>query len=432
MVFTLQSYADVVVCFASFLTISIPALPQYRTRYIASTLAMIDENETTSSPDDGSRSKESRGIPPASPLLLRTLSSAIAPQHHSLLGIILITMGSFTFSCMFLFVKLLQGKANTFTLSFYRALVETPIALLCCWISNENPAGPRTNNIRKWLWVRGGMGAAAVLCFFYSIQHLPLPDAVTLQFTTPPFAAAFSVLFAHEKWTLLDAVGSVVCLLGVALIAHPSWLFGDGDKNDKSNKNDNNNLGAVAMGLLGAAFCGMAYMSVRKIGHEASANVMVLYYSLLSIPATLLGSRILIGTWNVWGGGAQLDLFSWCLVLLTGVTAYTGQYLTNLGLQRETAAMGTLATCSQIVYTYGFELAFLHETISLWSIVGTVLILGFMVLVGVVKIRQANDEVVAGEDSEELALSTISAAGERDQLTFAISNNRLALETECT
>ena len=345
-------------------------------------------------------------VVPQSPLL-RALSSSVPHTHHSLLGIILVTMGSFSFSCMFLFVKLMQGRANTFTLGFYRALVEIPVALFLCWQDGEHPAGPP--RARRWLWVRGGTGAAAVLCFFYAIQHLPLPDAVTLQFTTPPFAAAFAVCFANEKWMLLDMLGAIVCLLGVVLIAHPSWLFGSSGgqpDDDGNNDSDNNNIGAVAVALLGAAFAGSAYMSVRKIGHQASANVMVLYYSCLSLPVTFLGSKALLNDWNVWGGGASFSFIDWCWILLTGLTAYAGQYLTNLGLQHETAATGTLATCSQIVFTYVFELAFLHEAINVWSVAGTLLILGFMVIVGSFKMQQADDtihETVAGEP-EELAL----------------------------
>ena len=49
---------------------------------------------------------------------------------------------------------------------------------------------------------------------------------------------------------------------------------------------------------------------------------------------------------------------------------------------------------------------FLHESINLWSVAGTVLILGFMVIVGIAKMQVADEkihEVVAGEP-EELAL----------------------------
>ncbi|KAL7532636.1 hypothetical protein ACHAWF_004192 [Thalassiosira exigua] len=364
-------------------------------------------NTRNHSDNGDSAKRDSNHTMPKPPLLIRTLSTGLGDPHHSLIGIVLITMGAFSFSCMFLFVKLMQGKANSFTVAFYRALVEIPIALWLC-------EGRKVDDFlgqpsaRAWLWVRGGTGAAAVLCFFYAIQHLSLPDAVTLQFTTPPFAAFFAVLFAGEQWKLLDMVGAVVCLLGVILIAHPTWLFGTtiDDESGEEVEEINNPAGAVAVALLGAAFAGMAYMSVRKIGHDASANVMVLYYACLSLPVTLIGSKCLIGDWNVWGGGSNLGIWDWCWMLLTGLTAYAGQYMTNLGLQHETAATGSLATCSQIVFTYFFELTFLHEAINIWSVCGTVLILGFMVIVATFKMKVADEtvhEIVAGE-TEELAL----------------------------
>lgn len=360
----------------------------------------------TSQPAQGKRSTEYDAVPPSP--IFRALSSRIHPVHHSLLGIILIGMGSFSFSVMFLCVKLMQNKANTFTLAFYRAWVEIPIALALCHVDGERPLGPPA--VRGWLWVRGGVGGAAVICFFYAIQHLPLPSAVTLQFTTPPFAAAFAVCFAGEKWMVLDMVGAVVCLLGVVLIAHPAWLFGEDETatqpSPSSDASQGDDFVAIAIALLGAAFAGLAYMSVRKIGHAVSANVMVLYYSCLSLPITLLGSKGLLDEWNIWGGGSDFALGDWCWMLLTGITAYSGQYLTNLGLQHESAATGTLATVTQLVWIYGFELAFLHEPISFWSIAGTVLILGFMVVVGLLKMNKADEtvhETVAGEP-EELAL----------------------------
>jgi drug/metabolite transporter (DMT)-like permease len=246
-------------------------------------------------------------------------------------------LGSFSFSCMFLFAKLMQGTADSFTLVFYRSLVQITICCISVIRAGENPWGE--SGVQVWLMVRGGIGAGAVIAFFYAIQHLPLPDAVTLQFTTPPFAAAFAVCLAGEKWMPMDMAGAVVCLMGVMLIAHPSWLFGqpEGAEDAASSGSGANNAIAIAVALLGAALAGMAYMSVRLIGNRASANVMVLWYGCLSLPLVLFGKRFLVGTWTVWGEGS-FTLWEYFLLLLTGFAGYAGQLFTNLGLQRETAA----------------------------------------------------------------------------------------------
>ena len=59
---------------------------------------------------------------------------------------------------------------------------------------------------------------------------------------------------------------------------------------------------------------------------------------------------------------------------------------------------GTLATSTQIVWTYIFELAFLHEGINGWSLTGTGLILGFMLIVGASKMKESQASVIDNAD----------------------------------
>lgn len=115
---------------------------------------------------------------------------------------------------------------------------------------------------------------------------------------------------------------------------------------------------------------------------------MVLYYAVLSLPLCFFGSGFLEGDWEVWKleGFSSFDYF---LLLLMGLGGYGGQWFTNLGLQNETAATATLATSTQIVWTYIFELAFLHEALNGWSLGGTGLILGYMLVVGVLKMFES-------------------------------------------
>lgn len=68
-----------------------------------------------------------------------------------------------------------------------------------------------------------------------------------------------------------------------------------------------------------------------------------------------------------------------------------------------------MATCTQIVWTYIFELAFLHEIINGWSFLGTALILGYMLVVAMLKVvdsRHRVEEVpLLASNDPEAALS---------------------------
>lgn len=93
-----------------------------------------------------------------------------------------------------------------------------------------------------------------------------------------------------------------------------------------------------------------------------------------------------------------------------GFAGYGGQWFTNLGLQHESAATATLATSTQIVWTYIFELAFLHETINSWSLAGTGLIIGYMLVVAVIKMSAAGQP--QEEEQSEPLLKEIHVAEE--------------------
>ena len=102
------------------------------------------------------------------------------------------------------------------------------------------------------------------------------------------------------------------------------------------------------------------------------------------------------GEWKVWAG--NFSVADYALFFLMGIAGYGGQWFTNLGLQQETAATATLATSTQIVWTYVFELLFLHEALDAWSLAGTALILGYMMVVAILKIMEAKS---AGNDSQD-------------------------------
>ena len=255
---------------------------------------------------------------------------------------------------MFLLVKVMKSM-NTFTLVFWRSVVQIGISLVDLHQKKKNPFGPNDATVRGWLIIRGAFGAAAVMAWFFGIQILPLPTAVTLQFTTPPFAAAFAVLLVGEQWKTIDIIGAVVCLSGVALIAH-SAADDSGDETEVIDA-DNVDAGillkalAVMVTTAGAMMAGIAYVCVRKIGDAADAVVMVFYYGALSLPMTAIGSKLYLNTWNVLGDFQHFSLVDYFLLLLVGFAGYGGQWFTNLGLQIETAATVS-ECCTYVIHIY--------------------------------------------------------------------------------
>lgn len=194
--------------------------------------------------------------------------SSIGKSEHSMLGILFMMLGSFSFSIMFLLVKVLKS-ANLFTVVFYRSLVQIFMSVIILSKKGVDPLGPP--ELRWELIARAVFGTVAVAAFFFGIQVLALPEAVVLQFTTPLFAATFAVMLVGEKWWPIDMVGALMCLSGVTLIAHPTFLFGSELESTSTDDDDSYSTLfmqtlAVLVTTLGAASAGVAYVMVRLIG----------------------------------------------------------------------------------------------------------------------------------------------------------------------
>lgn len=302
-------------------------------------------------------------------------------------GILFMTLSSLSFSLMFLGVKL-YSDAPTFTLVFYRSVVQTVLSLLLLVWQGEHPLGPAGTTVRGLLTLRAVTGSLAVAAFFYAVQKLPLPDAITLQFTTPVFAALLAVPLLGEAWKKSNMVGAACCLSGVLMIARPSWLFGAATAAATATTTTAQAAASTAatatlVGLTGAAFAAAAYVLVRRIGSRASANVMVFYYAVYSALLAPLGSKLLDGadSWNaVVGQPSPRELLVFAGL---GLAGFLGQLFTNMGLTRaDSAATATLVTNTQIVFAFLFEIFILHESISPWSLAGTALIVGYMAVTG--------------------------------------------------
>src|SRR6185436_5851899 len=57
---------------------------------------------------------------------------------------------------------------------------------------------PILGNNPAMLLVRGLLGYGALSCYFWSVQHLPLGDAVLLQYSHPVFVAAIAPFVLSE------------------------------------------------------------------------------------------------------------------------------------------------------------------------------------------------------------------------------------------
>ena len=218
---------------------------------------------------------------------------------------------AFAFSLMGACVKLASASYSISEIVMYRGLIG--VLMLFALVRYQNGT-LRTTVPRAHLW-RGLVGVVALWLWFYGIAQLPLATAVTLNYMSPIWMAAF--LFCagwwhskdHVAWPLVGAI--LLSFVGVILVLQPAF-------------ESRQWLGAATT-LISGMVSAAAYLQVRRLGQLGEPEYrVVFYFALMNLVAGLIGSASTAGdasvvTWHA------LDARGVALMLAMGVSATLAQ-----------------------------------------------------------------------------------------------------------
>ncbi len=267
-------------------------------------------------------------------------------------------VGSLFFSVMSVLAKLAGERLPTMELVLARVVITL---ILSWWALKALGISPWGNNRRLLVW-RGLAGFAGLSCYFYAITHLPLADATVIQFCNPMIAALIAVFALREPLRGADLVGIALSMIGVVLVAQPTFLFARGTPLDPV---------AVIIGVCGAIFSAIAYVIIRRLGATEHHLVVVFYFPLITGPASLpilgLEGLVLPVGWE------------WALLLGIGITAQLGQIAITKGYKLETTSRASAVTYVQILLAYTWGVLLFGEYPNTLSLVGaTVVVAGVL------------------------------------------------------
>ena len=268
-------------------------------------------------------------------------------------------LGAFFFAAMAVCIKFASAHYNTFEIVTYRGL----IGLLLIWaVARAQRISLATTVPMMHLW-RGVVGVTSQVCWFYSMAVLPLPTAMTLNYMSSIWIAAFliggTLLLQRSAAPLRQQsplyLTVVTGFAGVALVLQPSF-------------NGQQAMGGL-IGLMSGLFAALAFLQVAALSRAGEPETRTVYY--FSICATCTGLA-----------GASITGFSpllWPSVLWllpVGVLAALGQ----LCLTRAYSSGATLLVAnlqySGIVFASLFDVVFFNDTLPWFSWLGVLLIIG--------------------------------------------------------
>ena len=264
-------------------------------------------------------------------------------------------IGAFWFSIMGLLVKLAGGRLGSMQIVLARGVITLALSWGALRSAGLRPWGTQ----RRLLVLRGTLGSTALMCYFFSLVHLPLGEATLIQNMNPVFATLLAAVILKEHLRAPEIICLVASLVGVLFIAHPAFLFGM--------VAEPANPLHLGIALVGALCSGSAYALVRKMRTTEHSLVIVFYLPLLSVPISL---PFALAEWQ------RPSPWEWAMLLGVGITTQLAQVNMTRGLQLERTARATTTGYLQVAFAVIWGAVLLGEIPDAWTLVGAVTIIG--------------------------------------------------------
>ena len=272
-------------------------------------------------------------------------------------------LGAFFFATMAVGIKVASADYSTFELVFYRGAVSVVFMGL---VMRARGTSLKTSMPAMHAW-RSLIGVMSLGAWFYAIAHLPLATAMTLNYMSGVWIAAFIVGGAMFYSSGRDAKSqgplllTVLCgFAGVVMTLRPTI--------------DQDQLFAGVIGLLSGMGAALAYMQVTVLGRLGEPEERTVFYF-------ALGSAIAGGIGMLFTGLSPVSIWSsvgaWWLIPI-GILASLGQWSMTRAYSKGSTLVVATMQYSGIVFASIYSLALFGDKIPAlgWAGIGVIVLSG--------------------------------------------------------
>ncbi|WP_320199286.1 DMT family transporter [Agrobacterium sp. rho-13.3] len=244
-------------------------------------------------------------------------------------------------------------------ISFFRSTFAIiPIIIYLAWLRSL-PRAFHTQNLAGH-FKRGFLGVLSMICGFYGLTLLPLPEFIAIGYASPLMAVMFAALLLGEAVRIYRWSAVLVGMTGVIIILWPKltllqeggFAAGEG-------------IGALAV-LFGAVLGGLAMVQVRQLVVTEKTATIVLYFSLTG---SFLSALSLPFYWE-W-----LDMKQTILLISSGIAGGIAQILLTESYRH--AEVSTIAPFeySSILFGIGVSYILFGDIPTVTMLVGTAIVI---------------------------------------------------------
>ncbi|MDR1895011.1 MAG: DMT family transporter [Spirochaetales bacterium] len=266
-----------------------------------------------------------------------------------------IILASLSFACMGLAVKG-AAELTVFQTTLFRSLVNLGIILVP--MIKKAAGGPgaelfwgRRGN-RRFLMLRAVCGLLGVGALFYALPRMPIGDSSALSRLHPFFITLLAALFLKEKITPPRILALIIGFAGALFILKPRFDF------------------SLLPGLLcfsASLWTAGAYTALHCLGGREAPETPVFWFAGLTILVTLIPA---LAFW------VSPSPAGWACLLAAGGFAALSQFCITRAYQGAPAGAISVFEYTHILFSLLLGWFLLGETPDLWSLLGSLMIIG--------------------------------------------------------
>lgn len=255
-------------------------------------------------------------------------------------------LAAFFFATMALGIKVASGSFSTIELVFYRGLVSV-IFLGLVLRTRGTPLRTSVPMMHTWRSIIGVLSQGA---WFYAIAHLPLATAMTLNYMSGVWMAAF-IVGGAMLYGQVQRQGSLMLTVlagfaGVVMMLRPTL--------------EQNQLFAGLIGLLSGLGGALAYLQVTALGKAGEPEGRTVFY--FSVGTTVAGLLGIMFTGLTPWSAVRWQAASWLVPI--GVLASLGQWCLTRAYSRGATLLVANLQYSGIVFAALYSLLLFGDRIA--------------------------------------------------------------------
>ena len=297
------------------------------------------------------------------------------------LGILYVLMAHFCWGTNSVYLKWVQRRYSeyfrTIPFLFFRGIMILTIATCVSFYKNEHILRWHEIDLKFCFFIRTNLNFFSVALFVVGVWYLRVSTSQIISTLNPIFLIILSALILKEKFHFRYIIGTAICLLGAFIIILNERKV-NSSSGSKTEKLDQNEKPFFSTGTLIGITCSF---------------INVLFGSFISITNKILAKNKIPVTSQLFYVGLSTLFYSFIYILFEGCPYcfgyiigsmghsfgfYCGNVLFNMGIKIVDLSKSAAVSYMKLVFVFIFGAIFLKEPIFLTDIIGSLLIVSYM------------------------------------------------------